>query len=54
MKKYAASFLLLIISLSAICQRQVSAGEYGQLEETFNPAALAVMGDWLQKNVTNN
>ncbi len=25
--------------------------EYGKLEETFSPEALAVIGDWLDKNV---
>lgn len=25
--------------------------EYGELEETFSPSALQVIGDWLQKNV---
>jgi hypothetical protein len=25
--------------------------EYGQLEETFSPEALQIMGDWLDKNV---
>lgn len=27
--------------------------EYGELEETFSPDALAVMGEWLKKNVQN-
>ena len=25
--------------------------EYGQLEETFSPEALTIMGDWLRKEV---
>jgi hypothetical protein len=25
--------------------------EYGQLEETFSPDVLAIMADWLDKNV---
>ncbi len=25
--------------------------EYGELEETFSPEALQIMGDWLEKNV---
>jgi pimeloyl-ACP methyl ester carboxylesterase len=28
-----------------------TAAEYGQLEETFSPEALQVMGDWMDKNV---
>jgi hypothetical protein len=25
--------------------------EYGQLEETFSPEALAIMGDWLDRHI---
>ncbi len=31
--------------------KKCTAVEYGELEETFSPAALTLIGDWLKKNV---
>lgn len=42
-------------NLNHLFQRCVkcSVSEYGQLEETINPEALIVLGNWLQKNVSS-